>query len=96
MLQMDPEGREISALMARLPAAASRCRVLEIGCGDGRLTRRYSGAVASVIAIDPDEARIARFRESNTDRHVDVRLAGVDRVVVPDGTVDVTLFSWSL
>jgi len=35
----DPEDHEIAALQAVAVSFASR-RVLEIGCGDGRLTRR--------------------------------------------------------
>jgi ubiquinone/menaquinone biosynthesis C-methylase UbiE len=36
--------------------------VLEIGCGEGRLTRRYAPDARSVIAIDPDAASIAAAR----------------------------------
>ena len=34
--------------------------VLEIGCGDGRLIRRYAGVAASVIGIDTVESDIQR------------------------------------
>ncbi len=33
-----------------LPAQPGR--VLEIGCGDGRLTRKYAGRAAQIIGID--------------------------------------------
>jgi len=38
-------------------------RVLEIGCGDGRLTFRYSPAARSVLAIDPRAEAIAKARD---------------------------------
>jgi 2-polyprenyl-3-methyl-5-hydroxy-6-metoxy-1,4-benzoquinol methylase len=58
VLTIDPEGEEIAALAAFVPTLDG-ARVVEIGCGDGRLTRRYARRAASVLAIDPDEAAIA-------------------------------------
>lgn len=48
----DPEGNETFALHGM---ANFRDRdVLEIGCGDGRLTWRYASKASKVTAIDPD------------------------------------------
>lgn len=33
-------------------------RVLEVGCGDGRLTWRYAGEATEVVAIDVSEQKI--------------------------------------
>ena len=68
---IDPEGFELSALMVHQPPVTG-CHMVEIGCGDGRLTRRYCARVESVLAIDPDEALIAAFCASAVDPHVDV------------------------
>lgn len=57
LLERDPEGNEIRAMSNFLNLSGAH--VLEIGCGDGRLTRRYAGEVASVAAIDPDLERLA-------------------------------------
>lgn len=92
---IDPEGHEIDALTAMVPDLAG-CRIVEIGCGDGRLTRRYAGRDASVLAIDPDETAIASFRANMPKGEVDVRAMGLDQLRVPDGTIDVVLLSWSL
>lgn len=91
----DPEEHELSALMDGLPSV-SACRVLEIGCGDGRLTRRYASRVGSVVAIDPDESSIEAFRAGGVDANVDVRAGSFDRINLPDSSVDVAIFSWSL
>lgn len=92
---IDPEGHELSALLPRLPRGEA-CRVVEIGCGDGRLTRRYSARVASVVAVDPDPASIAAFRAGPPLANVDIRVASFDALELPDRSVDAVLFSWAL
>ncbi len=92
-IEEDPEGHEIDALQKVVPSFASR-RVLEIGCGDGRLTRRYAIDAGSVIAIDPDAAAVARL--SAALPRVDARAIGVDVLALPPRSVDVVLFAWSL
>lgn len=89
----DPEGHEIAAFRAAGVTLAS-LRVLEIGCGDGRLTRRVAREAASIIAIDPDAAAIARLVTDMPG--VDARAMPVDRLQLPPHEVDVVLFSWSL
>jgi 16S rRNA A1518/A1519 N6-dimethyltransferase RsmA/KsgA/DIM1 with predicted DNA glycosylase/AP lyase activity len=89
----DPEEHELAALRAVAASFASR-RVLEIGCGDGRLTRRYAREAASVVAIDPDADAIAELRRELPG--VDARAIGVEGLSIPDRSVDVVLFAWSL
>jgi len=89
----DPEGHEPAAFRAAKLAFAGR-RVLEIGAGDGRLTRQYARDAASVIAIDPDAAAIARLAAELTT--VDARATTLAELVLPPGSVDVVLFAWSL
>ena len=91
-IEEDPEGHETAALDGLVSFAS--CRVVEIGCGDGRLTSHYARSARSVIAIDPDAEAIAELaRELPT---VDARAIGVDELVLPAQSVDVVLFSWSL
>jgi ubiquinone/menaquinone biosynthesis C-methylase UbiE len=94
MMTIDPERHELAAVMERLPAVPGR--VLEIGCGDGRLTRRYSALVQSVLAVDPDESLIAAFRAAGVDPNVDLRAAAVAGLDFPDGAFEAVLFSWAL
>jgi 16S rRNA A1518/A1519 N6-dimethyltransferase RsmA/KsgA/DIM1 with predicted DNA glycosylase/AP lyase activity len=89
----DPELHEIAALEAVVPSFRG-CRVLEIGCGNGRLTRRYSLTTKSVIAIDPNEDAIARL--AGTLPNVDARALGVDELALSPNSVDIVLFAWSL
>ena len=47
----DPEKLEARALLARCPLAG--VRMLEIGCGNGKLTWQYASLPARVAGIDP-------------------------------------------
>jgi 16S rRNA A1518/A1519 N6-dimethyltransferase RsmA/KsgA/DIM1 with predicted DNA glycosylase/AP lyase activity len=89
----DPEEHERAALDALGPSFAA-CRVLEIGCGDGRLTRRFAAVASSVIAIDPDADAIGELRSALP--RVDARAVGIADLHLPDASVDIVLFSWSL
>ena len=42
-------------------------RVLEVGCGDGRLTLQYAARAASVLGIDPEQELIEKARERLPD-----------------------------
>jgi ubiquinone/menaquinone biosynthesis C-methylase UbiE len=89
----DPERHEIAALAQLVPSLAG-LDVVEIGCGDGRLTRRYATEAGSVIAIDPDADAIDALRRALP--RVDARAIGIEQLDVPAQSVDVVLFAWSL
>lgn len=74
-------------------------RVLEVGCGDGRLTLQLARRAASVVAIDPDRAAIADAQVAATaERLRNVRfMVGSGERVLPNGApFDFAVFSWSL
>jgi 16S rRNA A1518/A1519 N6-dimethyltransferase RsmA/KsgA/DIM1 with predicted DNA glycosylase/AP lyase activity len=89
----DPEGHERAAFTAA-KLSFTGLRVLEIGCGDGRLTRQYARKAASVVAIDPDARAIARLAAELPI--VDARATTFAGFVLPARSVDVALFAWSL
>ena len=94
-IELDPEEHEIRALLAFVPNLHS-AHVVEIGCGDGRLTRRYAARAVSIFAFDPDEAAVTVFRSEPLPENVNLRSDTVERVEIAAGTVDVVLLSWSL
>jgi SAM-dependent methyltransferase len=94
----DPEGNETNALFDLVELDDRE--VLEIGCGDGRLTWRYADRAAHVTAIDPFEDAIERAKERlrSTDLPIDFRnVAFEDFATASDADVfDVGLLSCSL
>jgi 2-polyprenyl-3-methyl-5-hydroxy-6-metoxy-1,4-benzoquinol methylase len=58
-IDIDPEISETQALFDFAGELAG-LRVLEIGCGEGRLTWRYASQAAHVTAIDPDTEKVQR------------------------------------
>ena len=94
---IDPEGVELRVLRSHAPMA--ELHVLELGCGDGRLTFQYADDAASVFAVDPDEQRIATARTSlraSLADKVSFEVAGAADVDPPRREFDLALFSWSL
>ena len=89
----DPDENELAAFASAGVSFTSR-RILEVGCGDGRLTRTYAGTAASVIAVDPDAEAVALLAAELPA--VDARAVAFDELVLPAHSVDVVLFAWSL
>jgi 2-polyprenyl-3-methyl-5-hydroxy-6-metoxy-1,4-benzoquinol methylase len=97
-MQLDPEGHETAALAQAAPDL-NGCRVLEVGCGNGRLTRRYAARAGSVLAIDPDAASIAEFNRdvpATLRQAVTARTGTLVTLGEPDGSFDVVVLAWSL
>jgi ubiquinone/menaquinone biosynthesis C-methylase UbiE len=94
---IDPEGAEVVALGELVDFAG--LRVLEVGCGDGRLTWRYADRAASVLALDPDESSVRRARRSRPPElrgRVRFSVAGATDFKAPRSSFDLAFFSWSL
>ena len=103
-IQLDPENNETNTLLA-LAGSFARQRVLEIGCGDGRLTWRYAAGAAHVTAIDPNAEKIALARQSTPPklrRQVEFQAASLEdfyaawRFQTRRQRFDRVLLSWSL
>jgi predicted RNA methylase len=94
---LDPEGAHLAALR-RLADFRDR-RVLELGCGDGRLTVGIAADAAHVLAFDPDAEAIERARDSLpaelADR-VTYRVASGKVIDLEPHSFDLAVFSWSL
>jgi 2-polyprenyl-3-methyl-5-hydroxy-6-metoxy-1,4-benzoquinol methylase len=97
MQRRDPTGVETGAIAAlvRLDGA----RVVDVGCGDGRLTRFAAERAVRVYAFDPDRERVEKARASlGGEQLLRVRFGvhGVEALEVPRERFDVALCGWSL
>jgi cyclopropane fatty-acyl-phospholipid synthase-like methyltransferase len=83
---IDPEGRETQHLFA---AADFRgARVLEIGCGAGRLMRRYADVTRTAVGVDSTL--------DGLPRQLACVQAGAFALPFTEGSFEVVLFGWSL
>jgi ubiquinone/menaquinone biosynthesis C-methylase UbiE len=85
-------------LMERVSRLAGR-DVIEIGCGDGRLTFQYAPRARRVAALDPNEAEIARARaqaKRGGTGNVRFLVRAAHHGNLPGGPYDVALLTWSL
>lgn len=74
-------------------------RVLEVGCGEGRLTWLYADSARRVIALDPDvdALRVARADcPVRLESTVTFTGASAQRLPFPREKFDIALLAWSL
>ena len=69
-------------------------RMLEVGCGDGRLTAQYAHLPASLVGLDPSERAIGLARERHPS--IDFRVGSGEDLPFPEASFDLVFFSLSL
>ncbi len=96
-LQKDPARNE-SKFLHRFADFTGR-RVLEIGCGEGRLTWQYAQSTLSTIGIDTDRdaLRVATVdRPSDLQNRIQFSCADSQNLPFPKETFDIAVLAWSL
>lgn len=98
-IRIDPENNETRALFEMAHFGGQN--VLEIGCGDGRLTWRYADQAGRVTAIEPATRQIELARE-HVPGHLQDRIE-FHNVTFEDfasasaaRAFDIVILSWSL
>ena len=103
-IRLDPEGTETAVLLDFVGNLAGK-HVLEVGCGDGRLTWRYADQAAHVIALDPNPDDIALAIKSLPPRlrdRVEFQVGTIQAFAAPEALpahvtrFDIVILSWSL
>ena len=73
--------------------------MLELGCGDGRLTLGLAEEAAFVLAFDPDADAVGEARRAlppELSDRVSYRVASGRALEIEPHSFDLTVFSWSL
>jgi ubiquinone/menaquinone biosynthesis C-methylase UbiE len=94
---VDPDGVELPTIRELVDLEG--LRIVEVGCGAGRLTFRCAEHAASVLAFDADEELVQRARASTPDdlrERIRFEVADAAAIELPSGEFDLALFSWSL
>lgn len=99
MSTLDPEKNEPRALFEF--ADFKDKNVLEIGCGDGRLTWHYADKAAHVTAIEPSAEQVAIARENlpnNLHGKVEFHAVGLEDFATESkpSVFDLIILSYSL
>lgn len=93
----DPEGVELKHILKY--ADFDGKKVLEIGCGDGRLTYKYAALTEHVTAIDPSMEEIKKAIEkipSHLTAKLEFREGGGESLPFSDNSFDIAFFAYSL
>ena len=96
-VQRDPEGTEAKVLHQFVDFAGKH--VLEIGCGEGRLTWKYAKPARGVVGIDLEaqDLRVAQIdRPSDLQRKTLFACADSIHLPFSKETFDIALLAWSL
>ena len=73
--------------------------VLEMGCGEGRLTEGIAREAAHVLAFDPDAEAVEQARKvlpADLADRVSFLAASAEQLEIAPGSFDLVIFSWSL
>ena len=70
-------------------------RVLDLGCGEGRVTRALLGVRALVHACDPNTQALEKLRSSITSPNLTVTEGDARALPLPDNFFDVVIFAFN-
>jgi ubiquinone/menaquinone biosynthesis C-methylase UbiE len=96
-LQKDPEGFEKKSLHKFVDVSGKS--ILEIGCGEGRLTWKYANASNLTVGFDPDHdaLRVARADSpSGLQGRIHFAQASARHIPFSKETFDIAILAWSL
>ncbi len=94
---LDPEGAHAAAVRSLVDLRG--LDVLEVGCGEGRLTFALADGARSWLATDPSDEYVAAARRvvpAALEDRVRFAVAGGTEIEGDEAEFDLVFFSWSL
>lgn len=94
---LDPEEAETRVIHELVDFADKD--VLDVGCGDGRMTWRFAQQARSVVGLDPLAESIEAARATAPNElhaKVSFQVADITTAELPRAAFDVAVLSWSL
>ncbi len=67
--------------------------VVDVGCGDGTLTRHFAALGARAIGVEISEDQLARARKAEPEAGADYRVGKGEALPLADGSVDAVVYS---
>jgi len=90
----DPEGAEVSHLISACELAGKT--ILEIGCGEGKLTRQYARMPRKVVGIDPEKSDLlVAEKNKGTTNSFFIQSIG-EKLPFPNGVFEIVILASSL
>ncbi|MHA1992405.1 MAG: class I SAM-dependent methyltransferase [Candidatus Hodarchaeales archaeon] len=93
----EPKGIELQTMYKYLDFKDKN--VLEVGCGNGRLTYQFADITRKVVAIDPDVENIKRAKKDlpeSLGSKLEFHIQSAENLSFINDTFDIALFSYSL
>ncbi len=91
---LDPDNKYIQAINSHVPLAGTT--ILEIGCGDGRITRELSRYAARVVATDLNEKVLEQARNKISATNVEFLFTPGGFADLPEQAFDLVIYTLSL
>ncbi len=93
-MPVDKAQQYVAAINKHYPLTG--LKILEIGCGDGDITRSLAAECAHITAVDTDQTKLQQARRTITMPHITFLHADDEEQLVRNGPYDVAVYTLSL
>lgn len=91
---LDPDNQYIQAINSQISLAGAT--VLEIGCGEGRITRDMAKYASRIVATDLNPAALEQARKTITAKNIEFLYSSNGIPDIPENSFDIVIYTLSL